>query len=367
MADEYLRKNPNSVKTVSINMPPLFSGFGSENIKDYLDKDAASSIKMPTTHFKIMFDSTESFKSPLIQKFLQQYGNQIEHLHIAGMNIPMGSSEFDFYVRIPNLKSLQVDSVTVTNPECVIFPSSFNKLKCLKVIHVRENSNGIWKLFEACTGLERYRLPRYTEERYTQNPNYYGKQFDQMKNILRMGKHAKFTYLDASLLNTTGNHHVQNGVSLCDLVRSFSLKLENFYWMKLSKKEDVERITQHVVSFEGFLYQEEFQQLEYANLEKITEFQWSDDPDKLTNLTRMFQPKNLPALKILEISLLEGGASLEYIWSNFPTLEEVTLLYCSFLGLGGFVQPGDGDTAFLGSNLESPAFLNLTSKLLIKN
>lgn len=72
---------------------------------------------MPVTHFKLTFGITyhvplntiaNSLWSLLSVEFLEKNGNQVRHMFVHEMTLPMTAPEFNFYSCLPNLKSLEV-------------------------------------------------------------------------------------------------------------------------------------------------------------------------------------------------------------------------------------------------------------------
>lgn len=88
---------------------------GFQSLEAFQQQDQSSTIKQPTTRFRLLNSFPEYkkgidslFRTPQLNKVLETYSSQIVHLTMWRMNLPLGRNEFRFYERIPNLRNLRI-------------------------------------------------------------------------------------------------------------------------------------------------------------------------------------------------------------------------------------------------------------------
>lgn len=133
LTDDYLRNHPRSLNQHSIKVNSPRVGESEEekvkrelepSLESFLLSDQIMCIQLPVSRFKLDFLPEEkAWQHPLIPEFLQKYGNQIKHLEIYHMTLPMDKAEFQFYEQLPNLRSLSMTSlnakeITFRNVDC---------------------------------------------------------------------------------------------------------------------------------------------------------------------------------------------------------------------------------------------------------
>lgn len=176
------------------------SAEGDDSLESFVQKDSTSSIKLPTTRFKLDFRTTQVFRHPCIARFLEQYGNQIEHLAVSRLSIPMQEDELSFYESLPNLRTLKViDSTELCgrSQKEIILPRTFRTLKSLKIPNFNRcmprQTNVHWKLVEFCTGLEVFGNTMLVSQ--------HKDHFKEMCQILEQNDHRHFQHYDMNAHN----------------------------------------------------------------------------------------------------------------------------------------------------------------------
>lgn len=390
----------------------------SEAMGTFLKLDRSIKMRKPTSHFRLFFRCVHAFDQVQMREFLQLYGNQVEHLQVTVMWIPMTPRELEFYEKLPKLKSLTVAMICL-NPDfdpsseehqCDIVPcpSTFRKLKTLKiefhfVTYGTTETSHLWKLIQSCSQLEHLRLPvsvvhsitnEHQHRRGDMDMGYFGNVLrhkfphlwpeypeaipvvlKRFKQILQEQGRQHFQSLDIRNLNADWGRDIEHmELALLEVTMKYKLKLANVPGIFLSKITSVHlnQIAQHVVSVTmhrnfPWIQSHDFKGVALPNVEKVTGLVWTCLEWALPFLKARMTTVLFPGLRKLEIFILNGsGISLAYIWETFRNLEEVTIAGC-------VEETSDellGDSLFFGRNPnhvedpQEPAFLQLTSILL---
>lgn len=346
-------------------------------LETFLNEDKASRIRIPSSHFRFKFQTTKTaFQHPLIPEFLRRYAGQVRHLEMDHISIPMEDDELKFYENFPNLSTLCVRKGVNkdksnkynldVNAECNNFPENFKNLKKIEFKDGRAlivgniSTRCLLKLFEVCKNLETFHIPNQTQFiEITASPSMCYVLFAKMKQILGQDEHKHFRTLDIEKFFFFREHDVGYPI-LHELTTNCNMKLTNvpINFLDSFDKDWLEKIAPHVLSVD-FQLPKDPPEVVLPNVETIRNVRWSCYPSDLEQLKIMLKPTMYPALKKLEIIVSNGssGSSLEYMWSSFPNLEELTI----FGHRNGLMPHGTGDPIFLTKTRQHP-FLQLTSE-----
>lgn len=378
---------------------PLMSSFSRE--------DKKIKMRMPTSYFRLIFSHTPLLAQLQCQNFLKRYGQQIKHLEVSHMSLPLEPGEFKFYEELPNLKSLRVEELMedrngpeedeeVRGNEVITslpLPKNLKQLKTLKIENHQVDGpvdapSHFWKFVESCTSLEYLRLPelQYVNEELEVNastgnvlktqfkylipeyPQYIPVQVAQLRRILNMKNHTRLRYLDLAKLG--GNLGVGLNKNLiqdfCHLCTNHDLKLVNVLSSYVRKIPGIslETIASHILSVRSYLdfpQCDPFKGITLPNVEEMKGIVWSDLPSHNVVLERKLTAGLFPGLRKLEIYLFMGtGISMEGLWGKFPNLEEIT--FAGYIeGVRSKSHEPIGDVMFMGGGTTSP-FRQLTSR-----
>lgn len=331
----------------------------------FLRENDLCTIRKPTSTIRL---NVSVLNHPQIDKFLSHYGNQIKHVVITELTLPLEESELHFYDKLSKLKSLTVTFAKlrhceVSNP----LPKSFQELKHLKIRNLEktktiEQANHLWKMFEFCSNLRSFGCPCVTDVH-----------FQKFQQILRKGQHKKFQIYDvegfadckkisliSDLYELSLNCNVKLVNIVCKLVCSFD-------------KLQLQQIAKNIVSIRKLIfldYLDDLVDVTLPNLEKI-EFCFLIEDDEESHLyfldeeyngqvgvmTRVLRGSvtfsNLRKLEIWFPRYAETSGKLALMWAYLPSLEELIFLE----SCGESVE----DVAFIGEDGTLP-FLHLTSE-----
>lgn len=331
-------------------------------LKSFLEQDDQSSIPMPINRLALGWSSQLLYGHPLMPEFLEKYGNQIRHVKVQNMIVPLLPSTFNFFERLANLKSLRVTVMTLNegdhdNPS-ISFPQSFRCLTSLE-IHDWWSWPRIWKMVDFCTNLEHLGLPwQYANVAKTDFP----KVVMGLGEILGRKKHKKFKYLDTDYIHLDDRDGIR---ILSEFVVKYDLKLTNFCYANFSALRVNDNALHDRVLFVRYL--EEPPEPQEAPIPvvlrnvKIAHAVFWPEMNSLEHLSVIMTNTTLPALRTLELHFSERPPSLEILWRRFPNLEDLSLT----LKIHQEESDNNGDNInpiFLGSDPEHPAFLQLTGK-----
>lgn len=394
-ANNYLRLHPRSKNKISLSLNAhvgqdddedqgIDQGEETENhfsfpLKAFLLKDNNSTIRRPVTRFQIAVKSPpHSFKNPLISEFLEKYGHQVEELEVNVMSFPMDEYEFKFYEQLPKLRSLSVTmlkeeilkEVTDGENESVVFPKNFKALRKLEIVE-RKGVEGrplhFLKLIEFCKKLEHLLLPLFHFEGRSK-PEISVSQVTELQRVLNLKEHKQFKFLDISrifqslansadlrlMLTILHDLTMTHEVDLINVRASLLFKIENF--------DVFSQIARRVISVVGL-------NSEYCLFNVLPNVR-SSEVEFFTRQHVVYvappppRPEVFPGLRKLEINTWGTKVSLEHIWNEFPSLEEVTITTSNYFPSDAVPVENPVDVVFTGDDVNRPAFLQLTSEYL---
>lgn len=349
------------------------------SLERFLIKDRGCTIRVPVTSLELQFSSTKHFtNNHLLEEFLENYRNQIVRLEIPILVLPMRRSMFQFFERLPRLKSLTVSDVVAEvdargddedKDRELRFPATFRNLKKLDLQDLQTLSipqNYLWNLIEFCTSLESLTFP-FSQETGEVD------QFHKMQQVLSRKEHKNFRFYDMTCQSDL--FLVSKFEELRDMVCRYDLKLIDIEseFLYFCESEQRKQLAPYVVSMQGFRgdLESQFDGVTFPNLKAIR-FGWFPIHPLPEGVDELWIRENIaipdiddlkltlthqiyPALRKLEIRSEFGTAALEMfglVWGQIPNLEEVAFQNC----------PATSDAVFIGPDPEQPTFLELTSK-----
>lgn len=337
MSSDYLRLHPQSRSKLRLDLTLDLDREDNNHIslRGFLRQDKRSTIPHPTSRFHLTWEGKQTetvlHQGPLISDFLENYAQQITHLTISRMTIPLGKHTLDFFEKLPKLQSLSVIHLDVVvdddgaKVEDLIFPESFRKLRKLKIRSGRESQQKfLWKMIEFCRNLEYYATPD------TAN-------FSMLLKILKEGKHKHFKFYDMKRY-IPGYSHLyaeENIRELCELSVMSNIKWVNVQstFFGSLEKAVIKEIAPQVASLRGFSGGENFQEVIFHNVGAI----WFDkrfpNDELFIRALEHLADKLFPNVTRVEIAIsgfcnVSGGIT-DLVSSRFPNLEEMRFLDAS--------------------------------------
>lgn len=348
------------------------------SIETLLCRDNSSSIKLPITRFRLIFRSVDIYCDPRVIEFVQRYGQQVEHLEISHVTLPLSEREQEFYEKLRKLRSLTV--FHAHEVECLMdkaFPGIFKNLKSLKIVKMTwlnlPESNHLCRMLEYCKNLEFFGFPAY----HGMELEEFLILFKKVRQILEHDERPRGVTYDLKELRSKFYQEILSEV----MVNPYS-KLQNVYpGVLLSCNHEVLQATAlQVVSLQALSVSKFVGDpamgahdpcIPLPNIQEIqVSFTQTEGLGRNAEVVVAVSPELhlmeirrrlsiFPALKKLEVLLPRGFGDpglLSLMWDCFTNLEEVTFTNnCEIK-----------DVAFIGINGERP-FLNLTSEDLARN
>lgn len=367
ISDEYLRQHPTSTEVLTI---------AENNLTQFLQRNKASSIRKPVCRLRFYMSGGKSwnFKGHSLEELTGQYGEQITHLELSTMFLPMSLKEKDFYGQFPNLKSLTVENICrnsagidTCSESCSLtpFPDNFKNLKRLKIRRKDYycNSNLLCQLIEHCVNLNYIACPMPTlpHETCEFDDDQHVRLLEKLKGIFEKGVHKNLKVLDFQGHVVLGHEQRPNpklAPLVCDMAAKLNIKFLHLN-LKGFKEHHLKIIAPLILSMEIPALKGKYFEVEFPNVRAMGIRDgafWRDDVPLEVVQAKLTQHIFPSLRKLVYEEIADREQFLSVLWNNLPALEEVVISNCWY---------SLEDKLFLGPIPDQPSFLKLTSKLQI--
>lgn len=405
ISDEYLRLHKPSEEVITIDPRK------EEEFEKFLQDNREIGINKPVSqaYINLEYDTGKIFEDWKFKEFASTYGKQITCLDIYDITIPMKYvAEIEFYEQFPNLTCLKVhtfvydedepseehegpdyeeerkkgdfeenkDAGKENVPKIRIcdgkrLPESFKNITNLKfrtrdcLASWSDDSSLVFgKLIEHCSNLERISCP-VSRDDYEHNTDDHLRQLKLMKNIFDNGSNKKLRTLDFQGFIRCG-HGLKPNPEFAPLMLEIATKpdikclhIDSIYFCKFTV-DQIRLLAPQVFSIDITYYTNaNYFNVEFPNVRKMRIREgYADEGFTPESFKNTLSPKMFPSLKKLfyEEAIWNTDRIGAMLWTTFPDLEEVKI-YNFF--------PKLEDPTFLGVNPLQPAFLHLSSELVV--
>lgn len=327
-------------------------------------KDVTSEIRIPSKRMHLLSPTeTRTLQSINVDGILHRYGNQITHLEITRMSLPVNAhdGEFQFFEKLPKLKSLTIERLIEgdENDDGRLFPENFKNLTTLSVASLDWNfptryQTLLRKLIEYCTNLEHIQYPHQFEAGESNDSSFF---LEMMMNIVEKKTNKRLKFLDITHNQSTTNQGILQHMRDMILIHNMKCLGASAGHLSYMEVPELDQIAPNILSLRRGSEDGNCRGIVFPNVNKIS-FSWfrqqHEEPLPMELIRGTFPSNQFPNLKILKLSITQAdsydGEIISSLWLDLPNLEELDLNGSDI-----------GDSVFLGSDAANPSFLRLTS------